>query len=281
LLNRSGTHADKARAEIEKLNTGGYTVSIDCDLCSFESVRAAGSLVRKQTDTLDALVLNAGLMAQDDSRTRDGYDIQMQANHLSHFLLTSLLLDLLEKTATGPHGEARIVSHSSGARLGPELYEDSFGKAWATQPDAKPNPRAGDAASMNKWRRYQQSKRANLAFTYALADLLESRGAHGVKALCAHPGATNSGLQSRTQGSTWLDNFINGLAVVCGQSTDDGCLGLALATLKEGVANGDFFGPAAITGNAVLLPSERSAHYGETQLQMLWKKSIDATGARW
>jgi hypothetical protein len=69
--------------------------------------------------------------------------------------------------------------------------------------------------------------------------------------------------------------------VVCGQSTDDGCLGLALATLKEGVANGDFFGPAAITGNAVLLPSERSAHYGETQLQMLWKKSIDATGARW
>ena len=33
------------------------------------------------------MVLNAGLMAQDDSRTGDGFDIQMQANHLSHFLL--------------------------------------------------------------------------------------------------------------------------------------------------------------------------------------------------
>lgn len=129
-----------------------------------------------------------------------------------------------------------------------------------------------------------QSKRLNLAFTYALADFIQKQKAgSNVKALCAHPGAVNSGLQSRTDASSWLDRFINGLAVVAGASTEDGCLGLALATLKEGVANGDFFGPKHLTGNAVLLLCEREwgAGYSDDQLAMLWEKSVAATGARW
>ena len=48
-------------------------------------------------------------------RTKDGFDIQMQANHISHFLLTSLVFDLLEATAD-KHGSASVVSHASGAR---------------------------------------------------------------------------------------------------------------------------------------------------------------------
>jgi len=38
---------------------------------------------------LDVLVNNAGIMATGDIATKDGYDIQMQTNHLSHFLLTA------------------------------------------------------------------------------------------------------------------------------------------------------------------------------------------------
>jgi NAD(P)-dependent dehydrogenase (short-subunit alcohol dehydrogenase family) len=204
----------------------------------------------------------------------------MQANHLSHFLLTSLVFDLLEKAAVA-HGEARIVSHSSGARHSPDvaLREDVLEKEWVQD-----SPCAGDTNNMAKWSRYQQSKRLNLAFTYALADFIQKNKAESnVKAVCAHPGATNSGLQSHTDASSWLDRFINGLAVVAGQSTEDGCLGLALATLKEGVANGDFFGPKFLTGNAVLLPCEREwgAGYNDTQLDMMWEKSVAATGAHW
>merc|ERR1719456_1154059 len=122
-----------------------------------------------------------------DVRTKDGFDTQMQANHLSHFLLTSLVFDLLEKAAR-ERGSARVVTHSSGARNAPNeaLRADGFEKQWADG-----SPSAGDAASMAKWARYQQSKRANLAFTYALADYIAARGggACGVRALCAHPGA--------------------------------------------------------------------------------------------
>lgn len=62
-------------------------------------------------------------MAFPDSATDDGYDCQMQTNHLSHFLLTKLLFPLLERKA-GTAGEARVVNHSSmaawypGTRLG-------------------------------------------------------------------------------------------------------------------------------------------------------------------
>eukprot|EP00658_Telonema_sp_P-2_P057922 TRINITY_DN46337_c0_g1_i2.p1 TRINITY_DN46337_c0_g1~~TRINITY_DN46337_c0_g1_i2.p1 ORF type:complete len:173 (-),score=30.28 TRINITY_DN46337_c0_g1_i2:197-715(-) len=143
---------------------------------------------------------------------------------------------------------------------------------------------AGDASSMAKWARYQQSKRANLAFTYALADYISRRPDNcKVKAVCAHPGATNSGLQSHTDADSYMDRFINGLAVVAGQSIQDGCMPLALATVKPGVQNGDFFGPKELTGPAVLLGSEREwgAGYDQAQLKMLWEASTVATGAVW
>ena len=68
-------------------------------------------------------------MAFPDVATKDGYDIQMQTNHLSHFLLTRLLFSLLEKKAESK-GEARVVNHSSQAAWVPttRLNERNLGK---------------------------------------------------------------------------------------------------------------------------------------------------------
>lgn len=64
------------------------------------------------------ILLFTGVMALKKEPTKDGYDVQMQTNHLSHFLLTSFLLSSLEQAAS-TSGEARIVNHSSGARSMP------------------------------------------------------------------------------------------------------------------------------------------------------------------
>ena len=46
-------------------------------------------------------LLCAGVMAMPDSATADGFELQMQTNHLGHFLLVSLLLPVLERAASG------------------------------------------------------------------------------------------------------------------------------------------------------------------------------------
>ena len=87
-----------------------------CDLASFASVRDAAAEVRvAAADGLDCLCNNAGVMALKDEATVDGYDVQMQTNHLGHFLLTCELMPLLEKAAAR-RGEARVVNHTSDAR---------------------------------------------------------------------------------------------------------------------------------------------------------------------
>ena len=93
---------------------------VDCDLTDFDAVRKAAAQVAAETKDsgLDVLCNNAGVMALKDVATKDGYDIQMQTNHLSHFLLTKELYPVLVK-AVKLRGEARIVNHSSFARNGP------------------------------------------------------------------------------------------------------------------------------------------------------------------
>lgn len=90
---------------------------IECDLQNFESVKKAGEElnVMLQNEGCDVLVNNAGVMGLPDQATIDKYDIQIQTNHLSHFLLTGILWPSLKK-ATQLRGESRVINHSSGAR---------------------------------------------------------------------------------------------------------------------------------------------------------------------
>ena len=71
---------------------------IECDLSNLASVRSA---IQQLTDAcpngLDVLCNNAGIMAAPDQPTIDGFDVQMQSNYLSHFLLTSGVFPLLEQ----------------------------------------------------------------------------------------------------------------------------------------------------------------------------------------
>ena len=114
MLNRASARNEEAKTRLEAL-AKGMVAAVPCDLTDFESVRAAGATLRKDFDAIDVLVNNAGVMGVKDEATKDGYDVQMQTNHLSHFLLTSEVWPLLQKAAE-LRGEARVVQHSSGAR---------------------------------------------------------------------------------------------------------------------------------------------------------------------
>lgn len=83
---------------------------MECDLCSFDSVRRAATVYNAEEDRLDVLICNAGLAWAPDRVTKDGFNTVIQANYLGHFLLTNLLMDKLKQSRP-----SRIVNVSSGA----------------------------------------------------------------------------------------------------------------------------------------------------------------------
>ena len=98
-------------------------------------------------------------MGVPDTRTVDGYDVQMQTNHLSHFLLTRLLFPLLEAAADA-RGEARIVQHSSGARgKMPGMTGSGMLEAEYMQPATDGSLGGNDIPAC--FNRYHQTKLAN------------------------------------------------------------------------------------------------------------------------
>lgn len=275
MLNRPSERADKALKLMR--DAGADALLVPCDLSRFDSVRAAGAALRERfaESGCDVLCNNAGIMGMPDRSTVDGFDVQMQANHLSHFLLTHEVWPLLE-TAARLRGEARVVNHSSGARRQPArpLKVDYL----------RPNGgRLGgdDFIGMQKWVRYQQSKLANLLFTYALRERAAQRPGNRIKALCAHPGPTDTGLQAKTAaagGTTLLDRFILRRTLKAAHSVEDGTSGIARCCCEDGVESGAFYGPEGRgkAGPARLLPPERNPD-AET---LLWTESMIATGLR-
>ena len=83
---------------------------VHCDLSSFDSIRACADHILKNEKQLNALMLNAGLMATPPGETNEGYEMQIGVNVLGHALLTDLLLPLIKTTP-----DARVISLSSVA----------------------------------------------------------------------------------------------------------------------------------------------------------------------
>ena len=102
-------------------------------------------------------------------KTKDGFDMQFGVNHLGHFLLTNLLIDLLKRSAP-----SRVVNVSSNAHRG-EIDLDDL----------------NSEKSYSRVGAYSNSKLANILFTRELSRRLEGTG---VTANSLHPGAVQTEL---------------------------------------------------------------------------------------
>lgn len=275
LLNRASARATAAEGNLRAEVPSAKLTAVVCDLTSFASVReAAGVLASNFADTgLDVLCNNAGVMALADEATADGYDVQMQTNHLSHFLLTREVLPLLEKAAD-LRGEARVVNHSSLARNGKPLEGKYMGKNGGNL--------GGNGNSMffggARWLRYHQTKLANVVFSYALADRLKAAGKDKIKVLCAAPGLATTNLQVTTaadggMNDTWIMRF--------GQSAEDGAMPLIHCCAATGVGSVEFFEPpgSGVKGLPTKKPKLSNECTREDSRTLLWTESEKACGS--
>lgn len=163
IVGRSAARAS-ATAERIKQATGRDVETIIADLSAQAGVRQAAETFRTRHQRLDVLVNNAGAFFASRQVSADGIEMTWALNHLSYFLLTSLLLEPLRAGAP-----ARIVNVASDAhRSGTIAWNDiQFDRAY------------------NGWAAYAQSKLANILFSNELARRLEGSG---VISNALHPG---------------------------------------------------------------------------------------------
>ncbi len=151
---RRPEQAAEALADLDRVEVGTL------DLADQASVTAYAESVSGE---LDLVILNAGIMACPETRTPQGWELQLATNHLGHFALVARLWPRVRDGA-------RVVSvsslghHYTGMRWDDPWFETGY----------------------DKWHAYGQSKTANVLFAVELDRLGRERG---VRAFSVHPGA--------------------------------------------------------------------------------------------
>ncbi|MEC0229174.1 SDR family oxidoreductase [Paenibacillus alba] len=176
MLCRSKQRGDLALAEARQQSGSDRIELMLCDLGSLASIRTFAEDFLAKHQVLDVLVNNAGVVTVKRQTTSDGFEAMTGVNHLGHFLLTNLLLEVIVRAPQG-----RIVNVSSGAH---KIGRFDFDNPYLMR-------------GFSVWRGYAQSKIANIWFTRELAKRLAGTTAT-VNAL--HPGAvgTNIGVDRDT-----------------------------------------------------------------------------------
>jgi retinol dehydrogenase-14 len=168
ITGRDRTRAGRAAGEIRQESGNDAVDVFVADMSSQAEVRRLAAEVLATYPRIDVLLNNVGGFWSHRHVTSDGLEHTFALNHLAPFLLTSLLLDRL--IASAP---SRIVNVSSAAQgMGTIDFDDLMGE----------RAYSGQTA-------YNQSKLANVMFTYELARRLAGTG---VTATALHPGMTNT-----------------------------------------------------------------------------------------
>ncbi|MDE3089189.1 MAG: SDR family oxidoreductase [Chloroflexota bacterium] len=250
IVGRSAENCKTTVARIRR-ETGNAAVEyLLADLSSQKDIRGLAQQFKSKYARLDVLVNNAGGFWMSRQETVDGYEMTFALNHLGYFLLTNLLLDML--IASAP---ARIVNVASALH-------------WQARMDF--NDLQGKRGLFNGLSAYNQSKLANVLFTYELARRFAQRGA-GVTANALHPGGVRTNLIARNGGFfKWVAQPLFDLQAISAEQGAQTSVYLATSPDVEGVS-GKYFGESK--------PHRSSpASYDEAAARRLWQVSTEMTG---
>ncbi len=246
---RTPTKGHEAAARIRRTGVRGTVDVRRLDVASLESVHHFAM----ELPEVDVLVNNAGIMMAPETRTMDGFELQLATNHLGHFALTNLLL---------PRITDRVVVHASLSHREADIDVDDLNME-----------RRGYAP----YAAYAQSKLANLLFLAELQRRLTAAGST-LRATGAHPGYSSTSIQSGTD-----NRIFNWLSVVgnasWGMRPWQGVLPLTYAATMD-VPGNTYVGPSGrgeLTGWPA--PVGRTPTASDPELaKALWDQSEKMTG---
>ena len=151
LLCRNKEKGETAVAEIKTFSGNQNIHLYTANLSSQKAVEAVSQQIKRDFTKLDVLLNNAGGVFNNFQLSEDGIEMTMANNHFNYFWLTYYLFDLLKNGK-----DARIVnvasdSHYSAKKIDIETFYQKKGRYFVLSA-------------------YEQSKLANVLFTYSLAE---------------------------------------------------------------------------------------------------------------
>jgi len=266
LVCRSREKTEAAIAAMRQAAPAAQLEYLALDLADLDSVRACAAALKSRFKRIDLLLNNAGVMALPLARTRQGFEMQIGTNHLGHFALTGLLLELLRSTPG-----ARIVNTASLAHTwtrGMDLADLN----WERKP-------------YKKWDAYGKTKLSNLLFTYELQRRLERTQAAAIS-VAAHPGYANTNLQfaGPAMEKSAVGRFVMWVGnSLFAQSAAMGAYPQLYAATAPDVRGGEYFGPDGFgqqRGHPKKVGSNRASR-DEAVARQLWELSERLTGVAW
>lgn len=256
---RSLKKGNKALEEIIRQVPEANLELMRLDLSKLSSVRAFAEEYMLKHKQLDVLINNAGIMVPPYEVTEDGFESQLGVNYLGHFLLTGLLMPLLEKTP-----DSRVVSLSSNAHKGGKIHFDDlqFSKKYSA------------------FTAYSQSKLACLIFAKELQRKLDKAGSK-VLSVAAHPDMSDTNLFKHVPKfvTAIFGGLIRSLMV---QSPENGAKPTLYAALGTDIQGGDYIGPDGwqeLKGEAVKVKGTKLSEDMEVA-KKLWDVSEKLTGLK-
>ena len=172
LLARDESRGERARASVD--GAGGEAHLALCDLADLGSVRRFAERFAGEASRLDVLVNNAGVLPLRRTLSADGIELTFAVNVVAPFLLTKLMLEMLERGAP-----SRVVNVSSGGMYSQRLRADDL---------------QFERSDFDGTVAYARSKRAEVILTEMWAQRLKGAG---VAVHAMHPGwADTPGVQS-------------------------------------------------------------------------------------
>ena len=194
-----GRNAERGSAVVQEIVKGGKGSArfYAADLASLAQVRQLAEAVRRDHKRLDVLVNNAGVWIQGARQTSaDGHELHFAVNYLSGFLLTRMLLPLIESSAP-----SRIINVASGSQS-----PIDFSDVMLTRPG-----RASQG--------YGQSKLAQVMFTFDLARELEGKR---ITVAALHPATMMDTTMVRASGMRSMSTVDEGARAVMNLITSGG-----------------------------------------------------------
>lgn len=252
MTSRSRERGEKAVDAIKAETPTAKIILMSLDLGDFASIDAFSQSLHSSNIKIDILINNAGIMAVPYALTKDGFESQIGVNHLGHFRLTALLMDLISD-------QGRIVNLSSMAHKAGTLNFNNF---------------MYEKGGYNAFGSYSRSKLCNLLFTNALGDKLVASGKQ-IIVTTSHPGVAKTGLFDTGKRSKFIQFFIN-LYMKSVQSAEDGAKPTIMAALDPDAKNGYFYGPSKVKGE-VQLDTPIKAALDKQNQEKLWLYTLQKT----